>query len=197
MLFRHHVRVTMKKVFRKAICVCIIATMTLSCAMVSYAGENEPPLELSTQENTMMIEGEMYTLVPESVVRLNNPDIPMRDQQHYDWKKGAVNKSNKHLNAITVKAVTAAITALLGQVSTTAAEIAAMAKIAVDYYANKNINSANIYYTTDHYYAQNLGGYGGYPYYCKKVLYQYKDKARTIALYDRPVIGYYYAYQPY
>lgn len=185
-----------RKVFLKKLrffmCIVISIAVLVSSTLACFADVQG----ISTDEfaETVMINGEEYVLVPAPAPNTSQGDVQIMDVQHYDWKYSNTNKTNKHFDTI---AKTLLITFMTGYLGESVPALVRMADFATGYYATKNLTSANIYYTKDFYYAENLGNYGGYPYYCKKVLYQYANSARTKALYDLPAISYYYAYQPY
>lgn len=175
----------------------ITVLMTTNVLSVFAAEENVAPANASFAVDsegeplTTIINGEIYYLVP----------APPPDEQivtrapMYDWKVGPVTKTSKHIKSLTLEAARTAVATVLSLPNTSAA-VMQLAKGIVN--AFKIGMSVNVYYTEYNYYAENVTGYGGYPYYCKFITYQYKDSARTIDITGGdPPIKYYYAYQPY
>ncbi len=190
MFYEEEVRVKKAKTRNViGIMICILVCYTIPC----YADVQMEVLAGESNE-TVMINGEEYVLVPAPAPSNSVEGIQPMDQINYDWKYANTNKTNKYFDVIASATLVVFMTEYLGSA---VPALTRLADMAVGFFGSRNIGSANIYYTKDFYYAQNIDNYGGYPYYCKKVLYQYANSARTTKLYDDPAISYYYAYQPY
>lgn len=182
---------------RKIVSLLLLVTILSTSTIAAFASGDEASVpENGTMEfsedtgrpEAIYIEGEWYKLKPAPA------PIETRAPM-YDWKVGPTYKYSLLGQILVKSAISTALGALLG-IKAVGSAAAQLAKAAVTYFVNKD--KANLYYTKYTYYALNVTGYGGYPYYCKVLIYQYADKNRTIDISGGgPAIEYFYAYQPY